>query len=55
MGANAAIFQLLNAVRLRSLPVERPEELVEIRIEGEGRMAISAGGTLSSLTRYGSN
>jgi putative ABC transport system permease protein len=37
IGANA-IFQLLNAVRLRSLPVERPEELVEIRIEGEGRM-----------------
>src|SRR6266545_731829 len=38
IGANAAIFQLLNAVRLRSLPVERSEELVEIRIKGEGRM-----------------
>src|SRR6185436_14099205 len=31
-GANTAIFQLVNAVRLRTLPVERPEELVEIRI-----------------------
>ncbi len=37
IGANAAIFQLLNAVRLRMLPVERPEELVELRIQGQGR------------------
>ena len=32
IGANAAIFQLLNAVRLRSLPVRSPHELAEIRI-----------------------
>jgi putative ABC transport system permease protein len=32
MGANSAIFQLLNAVRLRTLPVQRPQELAEIRI-----------------------
>ena len=32
IGANAAIFQLLNAVRLRSLPVRDPHELAEIRI-----------------------
>lgn len=31
-GANAAIFQLVNAVRMRTLPVERPEELVSIGI-----------------------
>src|SRR5687768_3157062 len=31
-GANAAIFQLVNAVRLRTLPVERPEELVSVGI-----------------------
>jgi putative ABC transport system permease protein len=32
VGANTAIFQLLDAVRLRTLPVERPEQLVEVRI-----------------------
>src|SRR5918993_4459296 len=31
-GANAAIFQLVNSVRMRALPVERPEELVSIGI-----------------------
>src|SRR6185436_14393586 len=31
-GANTAIFQLVNAVRLRTLPVERPDQLVEVRI-----------------------
>lgn len=31
-GANAAIFQLVNAVRLRTLPVERPAELASIGI-----------------------
>ena len=34
IGANTAIFQLVNAVRLRALPVERPYELAEIRIAG---------------------
>jgi putative ABC transport system permease protein len=32
IGANTAIFQLLNAVRLRTLPVEKPQELANIRI-----------------------
>jgi predicted permease len=32
IGANAAIFDLLNAVRLRSLPIAHPEELAEVRI-----------------------
>jgi putative ABC transport system permease protein len=31
IGANTAIFQLLDAVRLRVLPVERPAQLVEVR------------------------
>ncbi|MPY90847.1 MAG: FtsX-like permease family protein [Luteitalea sp.] len=31
-GANTAIFQLVDAVRLRTLPVQDPQELVEIRI-----------------------
>ena len=30
IGANTAIFQLVNAVRLRALPVQRPEELAYI-------------------------
>ena len=36
-GANAAIFQLVNAVRLQSLPVERPGELVSIGIDRHGK------------------
>ena len=32
IGANTAIFQLLDALRIRTLPVDRPEQLVEIRI-----------------------
>jgi putative ABC transport system permease protein len=31
-GANTAVFQLVDAVRLRTLPVEHPEQLVEVRI-----------------------
>jgi hypothetical protein len=34
IGANAAIFQLFDTVRLRSLPVAQPHELVEVRVEG---------------------
>jgi putative ABC transport system permease protein len=36
-GANAAIFQLVNALRLRPLPVERPNELVEIDVDTHGK------------------
>src|SRR5215207_6730211 len=32
-GANAAIFQLVNSLRLRALPVERPHELVAVTID----------------------
>jgi predicted permease len=34
IGANTAVFQLLDAVRLRSLPIQRPHELVELQIIG---------------------
>jgi putative ABC transport system permease protein len=37
IGANTAIFQLLNAVRLRSLPIANPHELVETVIAGGNR------------------
>jgi hypothetical protein len=32
IGANTALFQLLDAVLLQSLPVKNPQELVEVRI-----------------------
>jgi hypothetical protein len=34
VGANTAIFQLLDAVRLRTLPVKNADELAEVRIAG---------------------
>ncbi|HEY7306399.1 MAG TPA: ABC transporter permease [Bryobacteraceae bacterium] len=37
IGANTAIFQLLDAVRLRSLPVPDPQSLALIQIEGGNR------------------
>jgi predicted permease len=37
IGANTAIFQLLDAVRLRSLPVPNPQQLVRIQIRGGNR------------------
>jgi predicted permease len=50
IGANAAIFQLLDAVRLQSLPVKNPGELAVVRIDerhwASGRME----GAYSSLT-----
>lgn len=33
-GANTAVFQLIDAVRLRPLPIANPNELVEINING---------------------
>ncbi len=34
IGANGAIFTLLDQIVLRPLPVERPERLVQLRIDG---------------------
>jgi putative ABC transport system permease protein len=39
IGANTAIFSLINAIMLRQLPVDRPEQLVALvqKIPGEDR------------------
>ena len=34
IGANTAIFQLMNAVSLRSLPIKNPHEIAQITIAG---------------------
>jgi len=34
IGANTAVFQLLDAVRLRNLPIQKPQELVQLSIIG---------------------
>jgi predicted permease len=51
IGANAAIFQLLDAVRLRSLPISNPKELAEVRIVGGNHGFGINGGFYSQLTR----
>jgi predicted permease len=37
IGANTAVFQLLDALRLRSLPIPRPHELLEVVVDGGNR------------------
>ena len=50
IGANTAIFQLLDAVRLRSLPVQRPQELAEVKIVG-GNHGMGLNQQYGELTR----
>src|SRR3982751_526155 len=35
IGANTAIFSLVNTVLLRSLPVEKPNEIVSVAVRGK--------------------
>src|SRR3569832_221644 len=35
IGANTAIFSLVNTVLLRALPVDRPEEIVSVAVRGK--------------------
>jgi len=50
IGANTAIFQLVNAVRLRSLPVDKPQELAQIKIVG-GNGGLGMNDGYAQLTR----
>jgi predicted permease len=50
IGANTAIFQLLDAVRLRTLPVKDPQELAEIKIVNRDHASGNFTGRYSSLT-----
>lgn len=50
IGANTAIFQLLNSVRLRSLPIPNPQELAEVKIVG-GHGGMGLNGQYGELTR----
>ena len=50
-GANTAIFQLLDAVRLRSLPIANPKELAEVRIVGGNHGFGVMNSTYAQLTR----
>ena len=50
IGANTAIFQLLDAVRLRTLPIRDPQQLAEIRIAG-GNGGMGENDDYGELTR----
>src|SRR6267378_1850230 len=51
IGANTAIFMLLNAIRLRSLPVQDPQELAEVRITDSGHQGMGLNQQYGELTR----
>ena len=51
IGANTAIFQLIEAIALRPLPVARPHELVEVRIVGTNKGFGVNPGRYTQLTR----
>jgi hypothetical protein len=50
IGANTAIFQLVDAVRLRPLPVRSPQELAAVRIAG-GNGGLGENENYGELTR----
>jgi predicted permease len=51
IGANTAIFQLLDAVRLRSLPIHNPKELAELKIVGGNKGFGVTNSVYAQLTR----
>jgi predicted permease len=51
IGANTAIFMLLDAIRLRTLPVQNPQELAEVRITDVGHQGMGISQQYGELTR----
>jgi predicted permease len=51
IGANTAIFMLLDAIRLRSLPVQDPQDLAEVRITDSGHQGMGINQQFGELTR----
>jgi predicted permease len=52
IGANAIIFSLLDQIVLRPLPIERPDELVQLQIDGEFNGNTWGDGTEISYPMY---
>src|SRR5438093_1268385 len=52
IGANTAIFTLINAVMLRMLPVKNPQELVSLRIVDPTARGGPASGTGRGLSKW---
>jgi putative ABC transport system permease protein len=50
IGANTAIFQLIDAIRLRTLPVKNPQELAEVRIANREWQSGNFNGSHPELT-----
>jgi predicted permease len=51
IGANTSIFMLIDAIRLRSLPVQDPHELAEVRITDPGHQGMGINQEFGELTR----
>jgi predicted permease len=50
IGANAAIFHLIDALSLRSLPIANPEALVDVRADGIDGFGLHVGGPNGRVT-----
>jgi hypothetical protein len=50
IGANTAIFELINAVRLRTLPVRNPQEIVRVAIDKRSGVGGHIANRYSDLT-----